>query len=272
MAQFNKMMADIWDNILIFLLVIIVGVVLVKIFLHFLRKALLKTKMDHTIKTFLFSFLRVLLYGVVAITALSTIGVKLDSIIATLGAAAITAGLALQDTLKNFVSGLIILLSKPFTAGDLIEIEGVEGYVKAIRIFYTTITTFENKTVNIPNSRLTSNNVTNCSSCEYRRVGCNFSVSYEDNLSKVKSVIYDVIAANNKILQDPEPKVYISSHLDNGVGVTVFAWAHPDDYYPVFFYLQEQVKLAFDENGITIPYPHVTLDNNSIQKKGKETT
>ncbi|MEE0958161.1 MAG: mechanosensitive ion channel family protein [Ruminococcus sp.] len=273
MNQWDKMLENIRDNILVFLIVIVVGIFLVKLLLHFLKKALLKSKMDHTVKTFLFSILRVLLYGIVAVTALGTIGVKLDSIIATLGAAAITAGLALQDTLKNFVSGMIILLSKPFTAGDLIEIEGVEGYVKSIRIFYTTVTTFENKTVNIPNSRLTSNNVTNCSSGEYRRVGCNFSVSYEDNLAKVKSVIFDVIAKNDLILHDPEPKVYISSHQDSGVGITVFAWAHPDNYFPVYFYLQEQVKLAFDENGITIPYPHVTLDNNlTNQKKGNETT
>lgn len=183
-----------------------------------------------------------------------------------MGAAAVTAGLALQDTIKNFVSGIIIIFSKPFTAGDLIEFEGIEGYVESIRVFYTTITTYENKSVKIPNSKLTSNNVTNCSSGEYRRVSLKYTVSYEDQITKVKSVIYSVISKNNKILAQPESKVYVSKHLDSGVEISVFVWGHPDDYFPIYFYMQEQVKLAFDENGITIPYPHVELHDKKINK------
>ena len=232
----------------------------------FSKKAILKTKLDHTVKTFLYSMLRVLLYAIVVVTALSTIGVNVNSIVTALGAAAVTAGLALQDTIKNFVSGIIIIFSKPFTAGDLIEFEGIEGYVESIRVFYTTITTYENKSVKIPNSKLTSNNVTNCSSGEYRRVSLKYTVSYEDQITKVKSVIYSVISKNNKILAQPESKVYVSKHLDSGVEISVFVWGHPDDYFPIYFYMQEQVKLAFDENGITIPYPHVELHDKKNNK------
>lgn len=261
MEKFNEFMINLGQKILIFALVLVIGVIAAKLISSLVRKAILKTKLDHTVKTFLYSMFRLLLYAVVVMIALNTVGVKVDSIIAAIGAAAITAGLALQDTLKNFVSGMIIIFSKPFTAGDLIEFEGTEGYVQSIRIFYTTITTYENKSVQIPNSRLTSNNVTNCSSGDHRRVSLKYTVSYEDSLSKVKSVIFDVISKNEKILSDPEPKVYVSSHLDSGVEITVFVWGVPDDYFPIYFYMQEQVKLAFDENGITIPYPHVELHN-----------
>lgn len=266
MKDFDKFVSNLGQNFLLFAIVLVLGFFAVKILSHFIRKGLLKTKLDHTVKTFLFSLIRIVLYAIVAVIALRTVGVDVTSIITALGAAAITAGLALQDTLKNFVSGMIIIFTKPFAAGDLIEFEGFEGYIKSIRIFHTTIVTFENKTVSIPNSRLTINNVVNCSAGDYRRVGCEFSVSYDDNLAKVKSVIYDVMANNDKILAEPEPKVYISKHLDSGVQIKVFAWAHPDDYFPVFFYLQEQVKLAFDENGITIPYPHVALQQQTPKK------
>ena len=108
--------------------------------------------------------------------------------------------------------------------------------------------------------------MTNCSSGEYRRVSLKYTVSYEDQITKVKSVIYSVISKNNKILAQPESKVYVSKHLDSGVEISVFVWGHPDDYFPIYFYMQEQVKLAFDENGITIPYPHVELHDKKNNK------
>ncbi len=250
------------NRFILFAVVLVAGALVAKILLGLIKKMLLKSKLDHTAKTFLFSLIRVALYSVVTATALGSAGIDISSLITALGAAAITAGLAMQDTLKNLVSGFIILINKPFTAGDLIEIEGTEGFVDSIRIFYTRIHTFDNKAVQIPNSKLTSACVVNCSLNETRRVGLKFTVSYEDSLAKVKSVIYDVIAKNEMILTDPEPKVYISNHLDSGVEVTVFVWGMHDDYFPILFYMEENVKLAFDENGITIPYPHVQLLNN----------
>ena len=186
--KFNDFIGTIGENLIIFVLVLVAGLLAVKFIMMFSKKAILKTKLDHTVKTFLYSMLRVLLYAIVVVTALSTIGVNVNSIVTALGAAAVTAGLALQDTIKNFVSGIIIIFSKPFTAGDLIEFEGIEGYVESIRVFYTTITTYENKSVKIPNSKLTSNNVTNCSSGEYRRVSLKYTVSYEDQITKVKTL------------------------------------------------------------------------------------
>ena len=249
-----------------FAIIVVAGTVAIKLVLIPIKKGLLKSKLDHTVKTFLFSMLRVTLYTIVVLVALSTAGVELNSVITALGALGLTAGLAFQDTLRNFVSGVIILFTKPITAGDLIQLDGFEGYVDSIRIFYTKIHTFDNRIVQIPNSKLTTNNVVNCSESGTRRVDLKFSVSYEDSLTKVKSVIYDVISKNELIIEEPESKVYISDHLDSGVQVTVFVWTKQENYYPVLFAMEENVKKAFDENGITIPYPHVHLTDSADSK------
>lgn len=246
---------------LAFAVVLLLGALLIKLLLIPLKKLILKSKIDHTAKTFLFSILRVILYGLVVVTALGTAKVDISSIITALGAAALTAGLAFQDTLKNFVSGMIILFNKPIAAGDLIQVEGLEGYVDSIRIFYTQIHTFDNKIVQIPNFKLTSNNVINCSAAGTRRVDLKFSVSYNDNLTKVKSVVYDVISQIPEILQDPQPQVYVSEHLDSGVEILALVWGKSEDFFTVKFKMEENVKNAFDENGITIPYPHVSIVN-----------
>lgn len=246
---------------LAFAAVLLLGALIIKLLLIPLKKLILKSKIDHTAKTFLFSILRVILYGLVVVTALGTAKVDISSIITALGAAALTAGLAFQDTLKNFVSGMIILFNKPIAAGDLIQVEGLEGYVDSIRIFYTQIHTFDNKIVQIPNFKLTSNNVINCSAAGTRRVDLKFSVSYDDNLTKVKSVVYDVISQIPEILQDPQPQVYVSEHLDSGVEILALVWGKSEDFFTVKFKMEENVKNAFDENGITIPYPHVSIVN-----------
>lgn len=248
-------------HILLFIVVFVIGFVLVKLLQIPLRKVILKTKIDHTVKTFLFSMIKAALYFIVILIALYSAKVDVNSIISTLGAAIFAAGFALQNTLSNFVSGLILLVTKPFTAGDLVEFEGFEGYVESVRLFFTTIRGYDNKHIKIPNSRLTANNVVNCSVGELRRITNVYSVSYDDNITKVRSVILDVISKNDLIVTDPEPKVYVSNHLDSGVEITVFTWAQHDRYFPVLFYMEEQVKRAFDENGITIPYPHLVVKN-----------
>ncbi len=262
MNHFSETLKTFGMNFLAFAIVLVIGVVVVRLLLIPIKRVMVKSRGEHTVKTFLFSLIKVALYGLVAITALGTAHVDVGSLLTALGAAAITAGLALQDTLRSFVSGVIIIFTKPFTAGDLIQFEGYEGYIDSIRIFYTQIHTFDNRTVQIPNSRLTTNNVVNCSVRGTRRIDIKFSVSYEDNLTKVKSVVYAVIANIPEIIGDPEPKVYISNHLDSGVEVFAMVWVKEEDYYPALFRMEEDVKNAFDENGITIPYPHVHLVEN----------
>ena len=257
--------------------VIVIGYIITRLIIGILRKILNKSRMDGTAEGFVLSVLKVIFYFIVAVTALGTIGVNVASLITALGAAALTAGLALQDLLKNVVSGLVILINKPFVSGNILDFEGVKGTVEEINIFSTTVHTLDNKLVTIPNSRLTSNNVVNCTMVEQRRVDCTFSVSYDDDIDKVREIILNLMAlgivtGNNKeyisktktktnemILKDPEPTVRVGEHLDSGVQIKVFAWATPDDYYEVYFFLQENVKKEFDKNGITIPYPHLVI-------------
>lgn len=251
-----------------FALVLVIGAAAVKLLLIPIKKALHNSKGEHTAKTFVFSIVRVVLYGVVVIAALGTAGINVSSLLATFGIAAMTAGLAFQDTLKNFVSGMIILFTKPFAAGDLVVVNGFEGYVDSIRLFYTQIHTFDNRIVQIPNFKLTDSSVVNASAAGTRRVDMKFCVGYEESLAEVKSVIYRVLSDNPLVLNQPEAKVYVSQHLDSGVEITVFAWTDQENYYSVLFRTQEDVKNAFDENGITIPYPHVEVMKSQQNKKG----
>ena len=262
MDKFNKILTDSMPTVLMLIAVIVIGYASVKIIINLIKKVLIKTSIDHTAITFILSFLRVILYVIVVITALSTIGVNVASLITAVGAAALTAGLALQDTLGNLASGMIILLSKPFIAGDILEFEGITGKVENIKVFFTTIHTLDNKIVTIPNSRLTTNNVINCTKVDKRRVDLKYSISYDDDISKVKALIYTLISENDKVLNDPEPTVYVGKHLDSGIEIVVMLWTTPDDYYSVYYYMQENVKLTFDKNNITIPYPHVVVKND----------
>ncbi len=262
MEKINEMLMDFMPKLLSLVAVIVIGYICVKLISRILKKILLKTNIDHTAVTFIMSLAKVVMYLIVVITALATIGVNVASLITAVGAAALTAGLALQDSLSNLASGMIILFNKPFVAGDLLEFEGISGRVENIKIFFTTIHTLDNKIVTIPNSRLTSNNVINCTMVDKRRVDLKYTISYDDDICKAKSLIASLIAENGMILKDPEPEVHIGKHLDSGIEVVVFAWVDPDDYYDVYYFMQERVKLTFDENGITIPYPHIVVKNN----------
>lgn len=261
MEKFNETLMKIMPTVLMLIAVIVIGYVAAKLIIRLLKNILNKTNIDHTAVTFVVSLAKVLLYIIIAITALATIGVNVASLITAVGAAALTAGLALQDSLSNLASGMIILFNKPFVAGDILEFEGIKGRVENIKIFFTTIHTLDNKTVTIPNSRLTSNNVVNCTMVDKRRVDLKYTISYEDDISKVKGLIYTLISTNEKILNDPEPAVHVGEHLDSGIEIIVMVWATPDDYYDVYYFMQENVKLVFDKNGITIPYPHVVVKN-----------
>lgn len=259
MEKFNEILLNLLPTVLSLVAVIVIGYVCVKVISKILKNILLKTSIEHTAVTFIMSLAKVVMYLIVAITALATIGVNVASLITAVGAAALTAGLALQDSLSNLASGMIILLNKPFVAGDILEFEGITGRVENIKIFFTTIHTLDNKIVTIPNSKLTTDNVINCTMVDKRRVDLKYTISYDDDISKAKSLISDLIAENKMILKDPEPEVHVGKHLDSGIEIVVFAWVEPDDYYDVYYFMQERVKLTFDENGITIPYPHLVV-------------
>lgn len=258
----NEFITEGAAKLIIFLIAAIIGCIIVRFILVLVKNVLVKSKLEQTAKTFILSVIKVALYFLVVITGLATIGVNVASLLTALGAAALTAGLALQDSLKNLVSGLVILISKPFVSGDILEFEDIIGSVEAINIFYTTINTLDDKIARIPNSRLTSNNVVNCTVDDKRRMVLKYSVSYEDDLAKVKKVLIDVAQNCENIIKDPMPAANVGRHLDSGIEVMVSYWIEPQDYFKVYYYMQENVKTAFDKNGITIPYPHIVVKND----------
>lgn len=249
--------------ILIAVIIAIVGFIAVKLIVSFAGKILKKANVEITVKTFLISVIKVILYLILLVAILSQLGINVTSIVAAVGAAALTAGLALQSTLTNIASGIIILINKPFLVGDVLLFDGNEGTVESIKIFSTKIHTFDNKTVIIPNSRLTNNDVINCSTADKRRLDLKYQVGYEADIQKVKQVISQVIEKNENVFDDPAYEIYVGEHLDSGIQIIVRLWVEYKDYYSVYYYMQENVKIAFDENDISIPYPHLVLKNNS---------
>lgn len=240
-------------------LVLFVGHIIIKYFIKFISKNKLSAKVDITVKKFLDNFLKVALYCILIISVIAIIGIPMASIVAVLGSAGLAIGLALQGALSNIAGGIMLIIFKPFTVGNFVDAAGCSGVVDSIGLFYTVIMTLDNKRVTIPNSNITGSNVTNYSCEPNRRVDIVFSVEYGSDITKAKSVIMDVITANEKALKDPAPFVRISKHADSAVEITTRTWCRSADYWDVFFDITEGVNKAFTENDIVVPFPQVDV-------------
>lgn len=191
----------------------------------------------------------------VILAAVGQLGVQTTSFIAVLGAAGFAIGLALQGSLGNFASGVLIMIFRPFKSGDFVEAGGTMGIVEAIQIFTTTLRTGDNKTIIVPNGQITSGTITNYSAKDTRRVDLVIGVSYGDDLDKVRRVIEEVIAAEGRVLGEPEPTIGVLELADSSVNFAVRPWVKSSDYWPVYFGLMESFKKRFDQEGISIPFP-----------------
>lgn len=191
----------------------------------------------------------------VVIAAVGQLGVQTTSFIAVLGAAGLAVGLALQGSLANFAAGVLMIIFRPFKAGDFIDAAGTAGVVEEIQLFTTRMRTPDNKTIIIPNAQITAGTITNFSARDTRRLDLVFGVSYSDDLDKVKRVIHEVLADEPRLLNDPEPLVGILELGDSSVNFAVRPWVPSSDYWAVFFALQEAMKKRFDKEGINIPFP-----------------
>lgn len=238
---------------------LIIGFWLVNLFrkgvtIYFERK-----EFDVSLERFLLSCISIPLKLLVVVSVAGMVGLEVTSLIAVLGAATLAVGMALSGTLANFAGGVMLLLLRPFRVGDVIEAQGYVGKVDEIQVFATLLKTPDNKTIIIPNAPLSSGNIVNYSTEPTRRVDMVFGVSYEDDLKHVKKTIEEVIAKNDKVLNNPEPFVAVSELANSSVNFTVRLWAKSEDYSDLFYSMQEAVKQAFDERGISIPYPQQKL-------------
>ncbi len=244
------------------IVLLIVGFWIINRFTSFLSKIMKKREMDESLRPFLTRLMNITLKVMVLIPIIGILGVATSSFLAILGSAGLAIGLALQGSLSNFAGGVILLTVKPFEKGHFIKAAGEMGTVYRIGIFNTVLHSPDNQEVYIPNGQLAASTIVNFSSQDTRRLVIDASIGYEDDISKAKKVITDIIAANSMILNEPEPQVVVLSMADSAVIISLRVWVNNPEYWTVFFDLQEKIKVTFDKEGINIPFPQTTLSFN----------
>ena len=253
---------DISAKLLLAVVILAIGSKIIKIVENNLRKENKLKHLDASVKGFLISFISITSKIVLFIAILHLLGVPTASIITVFGSCAVAIGLALQGGLSNIAGGLMILIFKPFKVGDYIEVSGKEGTVKSITMFYTTITTFDNKLIQLPNGSLSNSNITNYTANKKRRVDIDISVSYSSDIDKVKKVINELISKNELVLQEENNYVKLSKHDDSALVFAVRVWTKTENYWDLYFDLMESIKKTLDKNKIEIPFPQMDVHIN----------
>lgn len=251
-------------NISMAVVIFIIGRIVVAIVVSLLGKILKKTGMDHMLVEFISSIVKAGLMLFIIIASLNQLGVDTTSLIALLGAAGLAVGLALQGSLQNFAAGLMLLIFRPFKAGDFIEAAGTSGVVETISIFTTIMRTGDNREIIVPNGKIFGDNITNYSARDTRRIDMIVGIGYDSDLKKARDLLEQLVRADERILKDPAPQIAVSELADSSVNFVVRPWVKSADYWAVKFDFTEKVKLAFDENGISIPFPQMDVHLNQV--------
>ena len=246
-------------NIVFAILIYIVGKIIVGMLIGLFGKVMARSKYDDMLVDFLKAILRAILMLFVIVAALDRLGVDTTSLVAILGAAGLAIGLSLQGSLQNFAAGVMLLVFRPFKTGDFVDAGGDSGVVKNISIFTTIMTTPDNKEIIIPNGAIYSGNITNYSAKETRRVDMVVGIGYDSDLKKAKEILNEMVAADDRILKDPAPTVAVAELADSSVNFIVRPWVKSADFWAVKFDFTEAVKLRFDAEGISIPFPQMDV-------------
>ncbi len=246
-------------NIALAIVIYIVGKIVVNVIVGVLRKLLGKSKMDEMLVNFVVSIARTVLLLFVVIAALNQLGVDTTSLIALLGAAGLAVGLALQNSLQNFAAGVMLLVFRPFKAGDFVEAGGISGVVESIGIFSSVFRTGDNREVIIPNGSIYGGTIVNYSARETRRIDMVFGIGYDDDIKKAKELLQQIVTSDERVLSDPAPVIAVGELADSSVNFIVRPWVKTGDYWAVYWDLTEKVKLEFDAAGISIPYPQMDV-------------
>ena len=243
---------------------IILGIFISRIISKLAAKAMHARGVDPSVYNFIRRIISVLIKAVFFLSALSMF-ININSVIAAIGAAGVTAGLGLQASVAQFASGIQLLVNRPFKSGDFVEINGVAGSVVDVRFMQTVINTPDNKRIIIPHSHITTNHIINYTAENKRRVDLNFSISYTDDISHAKRIIAEVANNNGLILKDPAVQVFVNGHEASCISLVTRVWCKGEHYWDVFFAMQEEVKIAFDKNGVCIPFNQ--LDVHIVNEK-----
>lgn len=265
MEELNDLAITYGGRLLTALLTLLIGLWVIKLIVKALSKMMDKRQVDPSLKPFLISLSGTLLKVMLVITTLGMLGIEMTSFIAILGAAGLAVGMAMSGTLQNFAGGVMILIFKPFKAGDFIEAQGFSGVVKEIQIFNTILKTGDNKTVIIPNGGLSTGSMVNYSTEPTRRVDMTFGIGYGDDTSKGRAVLQSLVDSDKRILKDPAPFIAVSDLADSSVNFVVRSWVNSADYWGVYFDMNDKVYNEFNKQGLNIPYPQmdVHLHNNN---------
>ena len=243
------------------ILIFFIGRWVIQVIRKSVRRSIERSSVDRGVAQFTDSFLKFGLYVILIMIIAGNLGIEVSSITALFAAAGVGISLALQGTLSNLAGGIQILFLKPFVVGDYIieDTNKNEGTVKEIKVFYTTLSTIENKTIVIPNGMLTGNSLTNVTAKEERQLDLKIGISYHSDLKKAKEILEGMLRENSNILQEEDWKVFVDSLGDSAVVLGLRAWVKTDQYWPTRWKLLEDIKLTFDENGIEIPFNQLTV-------------
>lgn len=276
MDSFIKALSSFWENfykniglsIVQSIAILVLGLVLVKVVRSIVRRAAIRSrKLDSSAVSFIVSIVTVLLYAALMVCVVVSLGLSAASVIAAITAVLLAVGLALQDTLASLANGIIIIFTKPFKRGDYIEVNGVEGVVKDIRLFNTTLVSYQNVSVVVPNSSILNSSLKNYTAMPLRRVDIEIPVPYTCNLDEVKAIFAECMSAEERVVNSPAPACTISSFSSYAMIFLMRVWTVTDNYWDVMFAMRELVVRKLGEHGITIPVNRVDV---RIDKEDKQ--
>lgn len=277
LTALGKFFNNIWEaflraipSILLAIAILIVGIILTKICVKLMSKGLSKTKLDLTVVKFTTQVTKILLYVLLLTVVLSMVGIPATSIITVIGTAGVAIGLALQNSLSNVAGGFLLMITKPFKIGDYIISNGVEGTVSQISILHTRLDSVTNQAIFIPNGLAINAVVVNNSQNDERRVDVDFSISYKDDFETARQIITDIIKAHDKVDKQKEIFVRMSEHGESAIIITSRCWCKNADYWQVHFDLIEQVRAAFIEKNIEIPFKQIDININALPEQKSE--
>lgn len=255
----EKFIENFISDILPWIAVTFLGLILIKFFMGFLKTVIEKSKLDPLCHRFILSIVKISAYTFLVIIALSGLGIDMTSLVAMLSVAGLAVSLSIQDSLSNISGGFILLMTKPFSVNDFVEIGDIKGTVSQISILQTKLYTIDNKQISIPNGQIASAIIVNYSACTTRRLDIIFSISYSDDFNKAKQLISDIITSHPLALDEPPPVVRLCEMADSSLNITSRVWVNTENYWTLNFDLLEQVKLAFDKEGISIPFNQLDI-------------